>query len=99
MAEYLKFRRLMSLALVMSGAVLLAYGLFVHAAIISSAEDANTAALANRETVLIREVAIGGLDGRKKQVQHPYLKICPMEGMDSNRLSLGLARSTWRPLA
>jgi len=62
MAEYLKFRRLMSLALVMSGAVLLAYGLFVHAAIISSAEDANTAALANRETVLIREVAIGGLE-------------------------------------
>ena len=52
-------RKVVSMAIVVGGAVLLAYGLFFHSAIISSAQD--TEAVAQAETSLIKEVTVGGL--------------------------------------
>ncbi len=62
MWEHRTFRQWASLSLVLCGAALLVYGVFVHAAVISSAEESDAVATAQREPALIREVAIGGLE-------------------------------------
>ena len=62
MWEHRKLRQWVSLSLVIGGAALLVYGLFFHAAVISSADESADAPSAVREPNLIREVAIGGLE-------------------------------------
>ncbi len=62
MWEHRTFRQWASLSLILCGVALLVYGVFVHAAVISSAEESDAAATAKREPALIREVAIGGLE-------------------------------------
>ncbi len=74
-------RQLVSIVLVVGGAAFLVYGLFFHSAVISSAQEAD-AAVAQAETSLIREVAIGGLKrDASGQIKKTYTgkapKACP----------------------
>ena len=62
MANPSGYRKLISFVLALGGAAVLAYGLFFHTAVISSAEESAEPAVAKREPNLIREVAVGGLE-------------------------------------
>ena len=64
------------------GVALLIYGVFFHAAVIAPAGDDAALASATRETSLIREVAIGGLERDDSgQIKKTYSgqapKACP----------------------
>ena len=75
-------RQIISSALVAGGVVLLIYGVFFHAAVIAPAGDDTAMASATRETSLIREVAIGGLERDESgEIKKTYTgqapKACP----------------------
>ena len=81
MSNRAEMRQFVSFAVLLVGAVLLAYGLFFHSAVISTAQDTKTAT-GQSEASLIREVAIGGLEldesGKvKKTYSGKAPKACP----------------------
>ncbi len=67
-------RRLVSLVLVVCGALFLAYGLLLHGAIVSPmGGDANTVASDQSEPALISDVAVSGLTrDAKGQITKTY---------------------------
>jgi len=64
--------------LVAAGAVALTYGIFLHAANISSAQGTDSPALVRSEPALIREVTVGGLErDASGQVKKTYTDKAP----------------------
>ncbi|MFC1764367.1 hypothetical protein ACFL6U_20130 [Planctomycetota bacterium] len=77
-----QLRAVIPLGLIVGGVFLLIYGLLFHATVISSADESTEGTSPKRETTLIREVAIGGLErdasGQlKKTYEGPAPKACP----------------------